>query len=84
MDVTVDESRCDEPALEIDDLRLRKLLAPNIIAAEPSHDIIGNRDRGGVGHRGAVHPPVEEESRHHYSGLRSTAWDGTSMTSPSM
>src|SRR6202008_4797322 len=64
VDVTVDECRCDETTIEVDDLRVRKLLAPNIISAKPSNDAVGHSHCRGIGHRGAVHPSVEEESRH--------------------
>ena len=64
MDMTVDEGGRDEAAVEVDDLRVGKLLAPNVIAAEPRDDAAAHRHRGGVGHGGAVHPPVEKEGRH--------------------
>ena len=54
----------DEAALEVDDLHIGKLLAPNVIAAEPGYDAATHRHCGCVGHGGAVHPPVEEEGRH--------------------
>ena len=89
VDVTVDECGCHKAAVEVDHLRIRKLLAPNVIAAEPRDDAVAYRHRGRVGHGGAVHPPVEEEGRHLLGlalhGRGSTAGSSlTSMTSPSM
>ena len=51
-------------AVEIDDLRVGKLLAPDVIAAEPHDGAIADGHRGGVRHGGTVHPAVEEEGRH--------------------
>ena len=62
--VAVDECRCDERAVEVDDLGVGKLGAANVIAAEPRDDAVAHGHRRGVGHGGAVHPPVEQECRH--------------------
>ena len=64
VDVAVDEGRCDEGTVEIDDRRVGKLSAPDVVAAEPCDDAVAHRHGGGVGHGRAVHPAVQQKCRH--------------------
>ena len=64
VDVAVDEGRCDEAAVEIDDLGVGKLGAADVVAAEPRDDAVAHGHRGGVGHGRAVHPAVQQKGRH--------------------
>ncbi len=96
MDVAVDERRCDEAAGEVDDLGMGELVAADVVAAEPDHDTVAHRHRGGVGVRRAVHAAVEQQGNRDvshaeeprglsYSDRRAGGSTSvTSMTSPSM
>ncbi len=59
VDVAVDERGRDEGAVEVDDLRVGKLAAPHVVAAEPRDDAVAHRQCGRVGHGRAVYPAVQ-------------------------
>ena len=65
VDVAVDEGRSDEQPFEVDDGRVRKLRLSDVVAAEPGDQTVTDRHRGGVGHGGAVHAPVEQQGGCH-------------------
>ena len=90
VNVAVDESGCDERSVQVDDLGVRKLVAPVVVAAQPGDHAVADRHRGGFGMRRTVHPAADQECRHRaesYDGARGSAGGSTSttsMTSPSM
>ena len=64
VNVAVDESRSDERAVEVDDLRAGELRSPHGVAAQPGHYAIANGHGGGIRVRRAIDPPAEQQCGH--------------------
>ena len=61
VDMAVDETRRDETTVEIDDVGTGELASTDIVAAQPHHDAVADRHRGGVGMGRAVNPAVDQQ-----------------------
>ena len=86
--VAVDECRCDEGAIEVDDVGVGKFGQADVVAAQPRNSAVTDGHRGGVRHGRAVDPATPQQGRQSQSRLRGGNASGststTSITSPSM